>query len=238
MGRDNQSISPVLEDIYRRLVDHYGPQQWWPADEPFEVMVGAILTQAAAWRNVEKAIANLKSAGVLSPSALRHLELSELAGLIHPCGYYNTKSKKLQHLARWLGESYQDDLTRLRAADVAALRRQLLSVWGIGPETADSILLYAAEKPVFVIDAYTRRIITRIGLAPAGESYADYQAIFMDSLPVDAMLFNEYHALLVCLGKNVCRPQPICRQCCLQDICRFPSNLTEKPVIGYSRDRK
>lgn len=238
MDKANQSVGQALQNIYRRLINRYGPQHWWPADEPFEVMVGAILTQAAAWRNVEKAIANLKAARALSPAALRHLRPAELAGLIYPCGYYNAKARKLQSLANWLGEAYRDDLNELMAGDMAALRGELLSIWGIGPETADSILLYSAGKPVFVIDAYTRRIIKRVGLAPAEESYAAYQALFMDSLPADVALFNEYHALLVCLGKNVCRRQPICRQCCLQDICRFPSNLTEKPVIGYSRDRK
>ncbi len=188
-------------------------------------MVGAILTQATAWLNVEKAIANLKAVKALSPQALRRLSLSDLATLIHPCGYYNTKARKLKSLAHWLGENYDDNLNKLFASTIAQLRQQLLSVWGVGEETADSIILYAADKPVFVIDAYTRRIISRIGLAPDNNRYTDYQALFMDNLPADAKLFNEYHALLVCLGKNVCRNHPLCSQCCLQNICRFGRNV-------------
>ena len=202
-------------------MDGYGPQHWWPAEEPFEVMVGAILTQSAAWLNVEKAIANLKAAGALSPEALRRLSLPEIATIIRPCGYYNAKARKLKSLAHWLGEYCDDNLSRLFASSTDQLRRQLLSVYGIGQETADSIILYAPNKPIFVIDAYTRRIINRIGLAPDGNSYTAYQALFMDNLPADAGLFNEYHALLVCLGKNVCRNRPLCQQCCLQNICHF-----------------
>jgi len=218
---DNQSVGQVLLDIYRRLIAHYGPQHWWPAQEPFEVMVGAILTQSAAWRNVEKAIANLKIARALSPEALRCLSLSEVAALIYPCGYYNAKALKLKSLASWLGKYYDDDLNKLFSCNTTHLHQQLLSIHGIGQETADSIILYAANKPVFVIDAYTRRIINHIGLAPASNSYIAYQALFMDNLPSDAGLFNEYHALLVCLAKDVCRRHPLCQQCCLNGICRF-----------------
>ncbi len=220
-----KSASQVLQNVYHRLMDTYGPQHWWPAEEPFEVMVGAILTQSAAWLNVEKAIANLKAAKALSPQALRQLSLSELATLIHPCGYYNAKARKLKSLVHWLGEYYEDELSKLFANTTAQPRQQLLSIWGIGQETADSIILYAANKPIFVIDAYTRRIISRIGLAPAGNSYAAYQSLFLDNLPADVGLFNEYHALLVCLGKNVCRHRPLCQQCCLQNICHFSINI-------------
>jgi len=216
---DNQSISQALQNIYHQLISYYEPQHWWPAQEPFEVIVGAILTQAAAWGNVEKAITNLKAAKALSPKALRHLSLSEVATLIHPCGYYNAKALKLKSLAHWLGEYYNDNLNKLFATNTQRLRQELLSIHGIGQETADSIILYAANKPIFVIDAYTRRIINRIGLAPDSKSYTAYQALFMDNLPTDAELFNEYHALLVCLGKNVCRNRPLCQQCCLNNIC-------------------
>jgi endonuclease-3 related protein len=177
--------------------------------------VGAILTQSAAWGNVEKAIANLKSAGALSPSSLRQLPLTELARLIHPCGYYNAKALKLKSFAHWLGVHYNDNISKLFAHDIDYLRQQLLSLHGIGQETADSIILYAANKPIFVIDAYTRRITNRIGLVPAGNSYSAYQALFMDNLPTDTKLFNEYHALLVRLAKEVCRRRPFCPQCCL-----------------------
>jgi len=202
----------------------YGPQYWWPAQEPFEIIVGAILTQSAAWGNVEKAIANLKSAKALSPEALRRLTLSQVAGLIRPCGYYNAKALKLKSFAHWLGEYYNDDLSKLFTNNTDHLRQQLLSVHGIGQETADSIILYAANKPIFVIDAYTRRIINRIGLAPDSNSYPAYQNLFMHNLPADAQLFNEYHALLVCLGKRVCRNHPLCHQCCLNSICHFHIN--------------
>ena len=216
---DNQPLSQKLLSIYHRLIDCYGPQHWWPAQEPFEVMVGAMLTQSAAWLNVEKAITNLKAAKVLSPQALRRLSLPEIATLIRPCGYYNAKALKLKSLAQWLVKHYHDNLTKLFANNIDRLQQQLLSVHGVGQETADSIILYAANKPIFVIDAYTRRIINRIGLAPDSNSYTAYQALFMDNLPADARLFNEYHALLVCLGKNVCRNHPLCQQCCLNDIC-------------------
>jgi endonuclease-3 related protein len=211
----------LLPDIYRRLLAHFGPQHWWPADEPFEVIVGAILTQSAAWGNVEKAIGNLRGAGALSPQALRKLPQAKLAELVYPCGYYHAKALKLKAFSLWLGNHYGDDLNRLFALDSDELRQQLLAVHGIGPETADSIILYAAGKPVFVIDAYTRRIVSRLGLAPEKDSYAAYQALFVENLPPDARLFNEYHALLVCLGKNVCRRQPLCGDCCLSDICQF-----------------
>ena len=221
---DNQPISKVLQNIYHQLVGHYGPQHWWPADEPFEVMVGAILTQSAAWVNVEKAIANLKAARALSPEELRRFSLTEIANLIHPCGYYNAKARKLKSLVQWLGEYYADNLNKLYASSTHQLRQQLLSIYGIGEETADSMILYAANKPVFVIDAYTRRIISRIGLTPNDNSYDAYQALFMDNLPAEVALFNEYHALLVCLGKNACRKHPLCQKCCLRDICRFNAN--------------
>jgi len=218
---DNQSISQRLEEIYHQLLDTYGPQHWWPAEAPFEVMVGAILTQSATWLNVEKAITNLKAAKALSHQELRRLGLSELSNLIHPCGYYNAKARKLKALVQWLGEYYEDNLNKLFTNSTGQLRQQLLSVYGIGQETADSIILYAANKPVFVIDAYTRRIINRLGLAPNSNSYTVYQSLFMDNLPADAGLFNEYHALLVYLGKDVCRNRPLCQQCCLQNICHF-----------------
>lgn len=217
---DDQSLGQALIDIYRRLLDRFGPQHWWPAEEPFEVIVGAILTQSAAWGNVEKAIANLKRAEALSPAKLRRLQLPRLAKMVHPCGYYNAKALKLKSFAFWLGNHYNDDLDSLFAVDTDDLRQQLLSVHGIGRETADSILLYAAGKPVFVIDAYTRRILSRIGLVPGKDSYGGYQAFFMEHLPPDAAMFNEYHALLVRLGKDFCRRRPLCPQCCLNDICQ------------------
>ncbi len=217
----NRTIGQTLQNIYHQLMTRYGSQHWWPAQEPFEVIVGAILTQSAAWGNVEKAIANLKSAEALSPKALRRLSLSEVAALIRPCGYYNAKALKLRSFAHWLGEHFNDDLGKLFASDINYLRQGLLSIYGIGQETADSIILYAAGKPIFVIDAYTRRIINRIGLTPVSNSYSAYQTLFMNTLPADVRLFNEYHALLVCLAKDVCRSRPLCQRCCLNNICQF-----------------
>ena len=218
---DRETMSQTLKDIYIMLMDRYGPQNWWPASEPFEVMVGAILTQSTAWLNVEKAIANLKAYKALSPKALRHLSLPEIANLIHPCGYFNTKAFKLKSLAYWLGRNYNDDLNNLFAEDINILRQQLLTVWGIGQETADSIILYAASKPIFVVDAYTRRIFNRIGFALEGTSYSAHQGFFMSNLPSEVSLFNEYHALIVCLAKDVCRSRPLCIQCCLTNLCCY-----------------
>ncbi|MFC1961943.1 endonuclease III domain-containing protein [Chloroflexota bacterium] len=210
--------------LYHRLTEQYGSQHWWPAGSPFEVMVGAILTQSTAWQNVEKAIRNLKTGGVLSPQALAGLPTAEIARFIHPSGYYNAKTQKIKALVQWLQESFAGDLDRVFAQDIATLRRQLLGIYGVGPETADAIILYAANKPVFVIDAYTRRILSRLGLAADGLSYTGLQDLFMKSLPHEARLFNEYHALLVQHAKKVCRSRPLCRRCCLGDLCQSSSH--------------
>jgi endonuclease III related protein len=223
IGSTLKNTDAALLKIYGLLYRRYGPQQWWPADSPFEVIVGAILTQSAAWQNVEKAIVNLKTAGVMSPDALRQIPAPELAQLIHPTGYYNAKAVKLQALVRWLRDSCGDNLNTLFAIETDSLRRQLLAVHGIGPETADSILLYAGNKPVFVIDAYTRRIFGRLGLKPENDTYADWQTFFMNNLPPDVELFNEYHALLVRHAKESCRKQPGCDTCCLRDTCKYLS---------------
>ena len=178
-----EALARRFEAIYNRLLARYGQQRWWPAESPFEMMAGAILTQSAAWGNVEKAVAGLKAAGALSPPALRKIKHTELAGLIYPSGYYNAKAKKLKALADWIGKYCGDDISRLTRGSTQNLRRQLLGVHGIGPETADSILLYAAGRPVFVIDAYTRRIVDRLGLSPDGRgSYDDYQRLFTASI--------------------------------------------------------
>ncbi|MBN1190516.1 MAG: endonuclease III domain-containing protein [Dehalococcoidales bacterium] len=210
----------ILTELYRILFNHYGPQHWWPGDEPFEVIVGAILTQSAAWTNVEKAIIALKKAGQLSPRSLRDIPLNDLALLIRPSGYYNAKAIKLKAFARWFGDNHQDSLERLFSDETQTLRDKLLGIHGIGEETADSILLYAGNKPVFVIDAYTRRIIDRLGYSPEGNKYADYQALFMENLSPDVRMFNEYHALFVAQGKNTCRKRPLCGNCCLAGLCR------------------
>jgi endonuclease III related protein len=227
VGKRNARLDRSLTDIYTHLLDYYGPQHWWPADEPFEVMIGAILTQSTTWTNVEKAIRNLKEVKAISPVALRNMSASELAILIHPSGYYSVKTKKLKAFVSWL-EKYSDNLSEIGAKDTGELHEELLAIYGIGEETADSIMLYAAGKPVFVIDAYTRRIIDCIGITPNGNRYADYQQLFMDNLPPDVRVFNEYHALLVRHGKTTCRKNPLCRQCCLLTICKFGISIIKK----------
>jgi endonuclease-3 related protein len=215
----------LLPDVYRRLHAAFGPQGWWPADTPFEVIVGAILTQAAAWTNVEKAIANLKAAGALSPEGMRNTGEAELAALIRPSGYFNAKARKLKAFIVLLDENFGGDLRRLLATPAAELRRLLLATHGIGPETADSIVLYAAGQPAFVIDAYTRRVFSRLGIAPAPATYDGWRGLFMRALPADAALFNEYHALIVRLGKDVCRKTPRCQACPLLAICPTGASL-------------
>ena len=209
------------ELVFDTLYYRYGPQHWWPGETAFEVMVGAVLTQSATWTNVEKAIASLKAAGVLSPSALRSIDLSLLAKLIYPSGYFNAKAAKLKALVNWYGAEYGDDLQKLRSRPIEALRDELLGVFGVGEETADSILLYAANKPSFVIDAYTRRIFARVGIAPKRDAYADWRQMFMGTMKPDVRKFNEYHALLVQHGKEVCtKRNPKCSACCLRKICK------------------
>ncbi|MBI4337676.1 MAG: endonuclease [Chloroflexi bacterium] len=213
------TVAALLLDVYRRLLAEYGPQGWWPGDSPFEVCVGAVLTQAAAWGNVEKAIHALKAAEVFSPQALDALPEGTLARLIRPSGYFNAKARKLKAFVAHLRERYGYHLDAMLAQDAQTLRQELLSLYGIGEETADDIVLYAAGKSVFVIDAYTRRIVERLGLAPEMQSYQGYQGLFMQHLPPDAGLFNEYHALLVRHGKGVCQPAPRCETCCLVAVC-------------------
>ena len=211
-----------LEDIYCRLFDNYGPQRWWPGDDDFEIVVGAILTQATSWANVAKAIDNLKRAEILSPEGLRDVPIDELATLIRPSGYFNVKARRLKAFINHLWDNHDGSLEAMFSQDGPALRRELLSIYGIGEETADDILLYAANKPFFVIDAYTRRILERLDVNEGAENYAEYQQLFHDALPADAKLFNEYHALLVRHGKDVCRPTPLCDRCCLREICAYP----------------
>ncbi|MDM8000388.1 MAG: endonuclease III domain-containing protein [Dehalococcoidia bacterium] len=217
--RSKRNAQPSLLTIYDLLYRQYGPQHWWPAETPLEMIIGAILTQSAAWTNVEKAVGNLKATGDLSVSRLQRLPLDELARLIRPSGYYNVKARKIKAFVDWLVEQHGGDLDRLFALDTGALRQALLSVHGVGEETADSIILYAAHQPIFVIDAYTRRIVSRLGLGPQKQTYAALQAFFMDNLPHDEALFNEYHALLVQHGKTVCRRKPLCRDCCVISLC-------------------
>ena len=220
----------TLRAIYNRLLSHYGRQHWWPGDSPFEIIVGAILTQQTTWVNAHRAINRLKEAGALAAATLRRISLDALAELIYSSGYHHAKAAKLKAMAAFLAEACGDDLSRLFNTELPRLRTQLLAVHGIGEETADSILLYAALKPVFVIDAYTRRIVDRLGIKPERNSYAAYQSLFMRNLKADIKIFNEYHALLVRLGKEVCRPHPLCEKCCLSDLCAYHAGEKDKPM--------
>ncbi len=214
-----QNISEQLVNIYNLLLDHYGVQHWWPADGPFEIIAGAILTQMTVWSNVEQALDNLKAHGLLTTAALYRIPASDLANLIYSTGFYNSKTRKLKSFVNWLHDCYDDKLEDLFSLSISCLREELLSVHGIGEETADSIILYAAKKPIFVVDAYTRRIIDRIGLCSTESSYSCFQELFMRNIPADAKMYNEYHALLVRHGKEKCRVHPACCGCCLSVIC-------------------
>jgi endonuclease-3 related protein len=206
----------LLTEFYGKMLSHHGPQRWWPGETPFEVIVGAILTQNTNWTNVEKAIANLKLAEVLAPEKLLALEPATLARLIRPAGYFNVKTKRLRSFLQWFVERYDGKVERMRQRPLAALREELLEVKGIGRETADSILLYAVGHPSFVVDAYTYRILRRHGLVPEGADYDEMKALFEDNLERDPALYNEYHALLVAVGKDHCKPKPVCKGCPLE----------------------
>lgn len=203
-----------LNSIYKKLYAFFGPQDWWPAETPFEVMVGAILTQNTNWQNVEKAINNLKNKEMLFPHKLRNSNHKRLARLIRPAGYYNIKAKRLKEFLKFFFKTYRGNLKEMSKIDTPILRQQLLAVKGIGPETADSILLYALNKPIFVVDAYTKRILARHKLVKENADYTQVQDLFMQNLKKDTKLFNEYHALLVKLGKEFClKNKPKCDLC-------------------------
>jgi endonuclease-3 related protein len=212
------TIRQRLTEIYQLLYDAFGPQHWWPGDTRIEIITGAILTQNTNWTNVEKAINNLKAADCLSAEKLHRLELSQLAELIRPAGYYNIKAKRLKNFLDWLFENYDGELTNLESLNTGQFRDELLSVKGIGRETADSILLYAFDRSVFVVDAYTARITIRHRLIEPDADYEQLRYLFESNLPEDTQLFNEYHALLVRTGKDFCRPKAKCPACPLEKL--------------------
>jgi endonuclease-3 related protein len=209
-----------LLKIYSLLYDHFGPQHWWPGSTPFEVMVGAILTQNTNWGNVEKAIGNLKRARVLSPGKILDISNSKLERLIRPTGYFRQKAKKVKAFVRYFTKNYQGSVSRMKKRPLAGLRAELLAVHGIGPETADSMLLYALDKSTFVVDAYTRRIGQRVGIFRF-DDYHQIKDFFEHNLPRSRKLYNEYHALIVALGKYFCKPRPVCKGCPLSRVCAF-----------------
>jgi endonuclease-3 related protein len=210
-------VPRVLQSYYDALFRAYGPQHWWPGRTRFEVIVGAILTQNTSWSNVERAIGNLRREKLLSPGAIERVSPARLARRIRSSGYFRQKTRKLKAFVRFLRDTHQGSLTKMFRTPTAVLREQLLAVHGIGPETADSILLYAGKHPVFVVDAYTRRILERHHLAHGKQSYEEIRALFENSLPLSAALFNEYHGLIVRTGKDFCRAgAPLCENCALK----------------------
>jgi len=208
----------MLLKIYKKLLKYFGKQDWWPAETRFEVIVGAILTQNTNWKNVEKAIINLKKAGVLSLSKLSKVLKRKICEYIRPSGFFNQKAERLILLMDFLKKNYRGSISVLMKENLKTLRRKLLGLKGVGPETADSILLYAADKPSFVIDAYTKRIFSRLGIS-ANDKYEDLQYLFQKDLPKSVSLYKEYHALIVELAKKHCRKKPLCSGCPLSDIC-------------------
>ena len=210
----------LITKTYSLLYKTHGPQGWWPASTAFEVAIGAILTQNTSWLNVEKAIQNLKKKKLLSPDRLHKASLKILANAIRPCGYYNIKARRLKNFIRFLFANYKGKIENMKSELPAILHNKLLAINGIGPETCDSILLYALNNPVFVVDAYTRRIAECLNLAERSDDYDFIQSIFTDILPEDASLFNEYHALIVCHAKYVCKKKPECGICVLHKLKR------------------
>jgi endonuclease-3 related protein len=219
MPRRQGPDSSRLREIYRLLRRRFGHAGWWPGEGPFDVCVGAILVQNTSWRNVEAAMSRLKGRGLLTHRALSALPHADLAEAIRPAGTFNVKARRLSALLRLIGVEWGGDVHRMRAESAQELRRKLLSTSGVGPETADSIALYAAAKPVFVVDAYTRRIFSRLGVLRGDESYDEVQRLFESRLPPDADLLGDYHAQIVRLGKESCRARPICEACPLAALC-------------------
>ena len=227
------SLPGELLRYYEAMSGALGPMRWWPAQTPFEVIVGAILTQSTAWGNVERAIANLRSAGMLTPAAMLRVPLPRLAELVRPSGYFRQKAKKLKAFVRFLQAEYRGSLKRMFHTPTLELREKLLSVHGIGPETADSILLYAGNHPVFVVDAYTHRILGRHGITDGKPDYEKVRAFIESSIPRQPELFNEFHALIVNTGKNWCRKSaPRCEECPLRPLLPANSPLSALPAIA------
>lgn len=210
-----------LKEVYNVLYAVYGPQNWWPAESPFEVIIGAILTQNTAWTNVEKAIGNLKTLGMLNPADLFSSPSETIAQVIRPSGYYNRKTVRLKSFMSYFSERYNLDIGKMAELEIPVIRDELLSVKGIGEETADSIILYALNRATFVIDAYTKRIFSRTGVFTGDEKYFEMKDVFEMELEPDVKLYNEYHALIVKHAKMYCTTKPDCRECPLKGNCDY-----------------
>lgn len=214
-----EKCADSLLAVYSLLYKRFGARHWWPGDTKLEIIIGAILTQNTAWANVEKAIANLKKQRLLSVKRLSRISETRLARSIRPAGYYNIKSRRIKNFLRFLNSAYDGSINRMFRRETAGLRAELRGISGIGPETADSILLYAGGRPVFVVDAYTRRIFSRHGFINKEADYQEMQDFFVKNLKTDVQLFNEFHALIVEAGKNLCRAlKPLCSECPIRRI--------------------
>lgn len=240
LNNPSGSARDVLMRWYDVMAEHFGPCGWWPGETPFEVAVGAVLTQNTAWSNVEKALAFLRARDALRPEVLWHMPVEELEACLRPSGFFRLKTKRLRNLLRyfttfsgWDAAPGNLSLSFLRTETTESLRAALLDIRGIGPETADAILLYALERPSFVVDAYTRRLCVRHGLLPEDVPYAKLRAFFMDALPADVPFFNEYHALIVCTGKTFCKKnRPLCGGCPLEGFSASPPEIWLKNFPG------
>jgi endonuclease-3 related protein len=210
------NLSNRIKGFYKSLYNRYGPQDWWPAESELECILGTILTQNTSWKNVEKAFENLKSRGLISVEKLDSIPIEKLAVLIRPSGYFNQKAIKIKAFISYVKKTYKGDLDKMLDEDTHRLRGRLLSIKGIGPETADSILLYALKKPAFVIDTYTYRVLSRHSMIPKETSYQEMQELLMNSVPNDVKVFNEYHALFVKVGKEHCKRKALCNGCPLE----------------------
>ena len=211
----------TLQQLYDKLFKMFGPQHWWPADTPFEVIIGAILTQNTSWKNVESAINKLKNCGLMTPERMYALPERELGLLIRSTGFYNQKSKQLKAFLEFLKFNHNNKIESMAQVDYSLLRRNLLSIYGIGDETADCILLYALNKPSFVVDAYTKRILNRIGFVDSDASYMSTKLLCESAFPNNIAVFNEFHALFVAFGKQYCKKLPLCTQCPFNSTCRY-----------------
>jgi endonuclease III related protein len=228
-GRMARRFRSTLPDVYERLRGRFGPAGWWPADTPFEVALGAILVQNTSWTNVERVLAGLRARGLLSHRALHPLVVSDLAGLFRSSGTFNVKARRVRAFLDFLEAAYGGEIERMASSEPGALRAALLGVPGIGPETADCIVLYAAGHPSFVVDAYTRRVFGRLGVLRGGESYDAVQSLFASGLPVDASLWGDFHGQIVRVAKEACRTRPLCHACPLDDVCARVG--VEPPVL-------
>lgn len=223
----------MLLKIYKQLYKAYGPQHWWPTiskNKEFEIIIGAILTQNTAWKNVEKAIKNLEDKNLIDVKNIKNIETNELANLIKPSGYYNQKAKKIKNFVKFLVENYDgnvnDFISNIKNSNIGSIREKLLKIKGIGDETADSILLYAANKPVFVVDAYTKKIFSRLGVVGDKDSYDKIKERFTKNIPKDVSVYNEYHALIVRHGKGICKNKnPNCEECCISSFCKSNNKI-------------